>query len=62
MSEMRVRTCCWKLPDGRHTLNCPQRCWDCKGDVDGPNRCECGDGIAYPLHEYSGPRPKARRA
>ena len=42
----RERPCCaGPLADGRHFKNCVQRCWDCKGDPDGPNRCKCGDPL-----------------
>lgn len=40
----QLARCCFGPADGTHALNCPQRCQDCGGDVDGPARCRCLDG------------------
>ncbi|MEV8610228.1 hypothetical protein AB0383_20265 [Amycolatopsis sp. NPDC051373] len=44
------RCCIGPFADGRHALNCWQKCQDCRGDVAGPDRCRCNDEPdKYPL-------------
>lgn len=53
-ATLDLAPCCGRLADGRHPLNCRQRCQDCEGDPDGPTPCRCRPEPAVP--EQAQPR------